>query len=59
MKSLTSQPCADVFNAACPSRAVLEQLSEKWSLLILHLLTGGPKRTSDLKKAIGGVSKRC
>lgn len=56
-------PCPDrrtgnVFSAACPSRAVLEHLSEKWSLLILHLLADGPKRTSDLRRAIGGVSEK-
>lgn len=57
------KPCPDrrtgnVFSAACPSRAVLEHLSEKWSLLILHLLADGPKRTSDLRRAIGGVSEK-
>ncbi|MCA0422467.1 MAG: helix-turn-helix transcriptional regulator [Proteobacteria bacterium] len=48
----------NVFNADCPSRAVMEQLSEKWSLLILHLLAEGPQRTSDLRRAIGGVSEK-
>lgn len=48
----------NVFSADCPSRAVLEQLSEKWALLVLHLLQRGPQRTSDLKRAIGGISEK-
>lgn len=48
----------NVFFAACPSRAVLEQLGEKWAMLVLHLLGEGPKRTSDLRRAIGGVSEK-
>ena len=48
----------NVFSAACPSRAVLEQLGEKWALLILHLLSDGPQRTSDLRRAIDGVSEK-
>ena len=47
-----------VFNAACPSRALLDLLSEKWALLVLHLLGQGPQRTSDLRRAIGGVSEK-
>ena len=48
----------NVFSALCPSREVLEQLSEKWALLILHLLAEGPRRTSDLRREIGGVSEK-
>lgn len=58
MKPIRRPSHGDVFNADCPSRTVLEHLSEKWSLLLLHLLADGPKRTSDLKKAIGGVSEK-
>lgn len=58
------QPDADcilrgnVFNPACPAREILEQLSEKWSLLLLHLLSAGPRRTAELRREIGGVSEK-
>ena len=47
-----------VFNPACPAREILEQPSEKWSLLLLHLLSAGPRRTADLRRDIGGVSEK-
>ncbi len=50
---------ADVFKQDCPSRLVLETLAEKWALLLLHTLAaGGPRRTSDLRRAIGGISEK-
>lgn len=49
---------ADVFKQDCPSRLVLETLAEKWALLLLHTLAGGPRRTSDLRRHIGGISEK-
>lgn len=48
----------NVFSADCASRAILETLAEKWSLLILHALIDGPARTSELRRRIGGVSEK-
>lgn len=53
-----SAPRADVFNLRCPSRAVLEQLAGKWSLLLLHRLGEGPRRPSELRRAVGGISEK-
>jgi DNA-binding HxlR family transcriptional regulator len=49
---------ADVFKAGCPSRAVLEMLAEKWSVLLVHMLARGPARTSELRRQIGGISEK-
>jgi DNA-binding HxlR family transcriptional regulator len=54
-------PCeihGDVFNAGCPSRAVLEILAEKWALLLVYKLAKGPARTAELKRKIGGISDK-
>lgn len=51
-------PRPDVFNAHCPSRAILELLAEKWALLIVHTLSGGPLRTAELRRAVGGISEK-
>ena len=48
----------DVFNPACPSRAVLETLAEKWSLLLLHRLGEEPRRPSELRRSVGGISEK-
>ncbi len=51
--------CAgDVFNAFCPSRAILEVLAEKWALLLIHTLADGPARTAELRRRIGGISDK-
>ncbi|MBL8588696.1 MAG: helix-turn-helix transcriptional regulator [Methylobacteriaceae bacterium] len=48
----------DIFDARCPSRAVFETLAEKWSMLILHRLVEGPRRPSELRRSIGGISDK-
>ncbi len=48
----------DVFKAACRSRLVLDLLGEKWALLILHSLADCPKRTSELRRHIDGISEK-
>jgi DNA-binding HxlR family transcriptional regulator len=49
---------ADVFSAACPSRAALELISSKWALLIVPALAEGPVRNNELMRRIGGVSQK-
>lgn len=49
---------ADVYAEACPSRAVLELIADKWTLLIMPALKRGPMRNGDLMRLIGGVSQK-
>jgi DNA-binding HxlR family transcriptional regulator len=49
---------ADLFNARCRSREVLDMLAQKWSLLILHSLAGGPKRTAEIRRHVDGISEK-
>lgn len=51
-------PTADVFNSQCVSRNVLDLLAEKWSLLVIHSLSLGPKRTGELRRHVDGVSEK-
>lgn len=48
----------DVFSAECRSREVLDMLAQKWSLLILHSLDEGPKRTAELRRHVDGISEK-
>jgi DNA-binding HxlR family transcriptional regulator len=48
----------DAFLAACPSRQLLDTLSDKWSCLVLSALADGPQRYSDLGRTIAGVSQK-
>lgn len=53
-------PCFEpnVYAEACPSRAILELVADKWTLLIMPALRRGPKRNSDLMRLIEGVSQK-
>lgn len=42
----------------CPVRNVLDQLGDKWSVLIITALAERPYRFGELKRAIGDISQR-
>mgnify|MGYP001393645306 CR=1 FL=1 len=48
----------NVYTEACPSRAILELIADKWTLLILPALRRGPKRNGALMRQMGGVSQK-
>ena len=48
----------DAFIAACPTRKLLDRLSDKWVTLILAALAGGALRYGDLSRKIAGVSQK-
>jgi len=37
---------------------VLARVGEKWSILIIMMLSGGPRRFTQLKRSINGISQR-
>ncbi|MHC3472878.1 winged helix-turn-helix transcriptional regulator [Streptomyces sp. 7R007] len=43
---------------ACRTRVVLDIVGDKWSLLVVRHLRHGPRRFTELKKAIDGISQR-
>jgi DNA-binding HxlR family transcriptional regulator len=57
--SLRRQFPEGVFQAACPSRTVLEHVSSKWGALVLLVLSEGePVRWSELRRRADGVSEK-
>lgn len=48
----------DAFLKACPSRALLARIAEKWTLLVLVALDGGPMRFGALRRRVEGVSQK-
>ncbi len=48
----------DAFLAACPSRQLLDRLTDKWATLILCALADGEQRYSELSRTIAGVSQK-
>jgi DNA-binding HxlR family transcriptional regulator len=48
----------NLYDAGCPSRAVLDHVTSRWGSLVLGILLRGPHRFSELRRAIGGVSEK-
>ena len=49
---------ADVMQADCPSRQVLQHMTTRWAVLVMIALAPGRLRFSQLKRRIGGISER-
>ena len=52
----TYQP--NVLNSQCPTRKALELIADKWTTLVIHILSGGTYRYSDLHRTIDGISQK-
>ena len=48
----------NAYVAECPSRQVLDALSDKWVTLVLTALESSPQRYSELSRTIAGVSQK-
>jgi DNA-binding HxlR family transcriptional regulator len=53
----TSTP-GNPFNAGCPTREVLDRIGDRWTVLVIESLEGGPQRFSELARTIEGVSQK-
>ena len=42
----------------CPVREILDRIGDKWSVLVVGLLADGPRRFSELRRSIDGISQR-
>lgn len=51
-------PRGDVYAANCPTRQLLDRIADKWSALILLLLSREDLRFNALKRRIEGVSQK-
>jgi DNA-binding HxlR family transcriptional regulator len=43
---------------ACRTREVLDIVGDKWSLLVVRRLSQGPRRFTELKREVDGISQR-
>lgn len=49
---------ADVYSAPCPSRAALDRIADKWTALLVGALVDGPRRFSELRADVEGISEK-
>ncbi|MFD0362080.1 winged helix-turn-helix transcriptional regulator [Nocardia sp. GCM10030253] len=48
----------DAFVAECPTRQLLDRISDKWVSLVLIALADGPRRYAEINRVIAGVSPK-
>ena len=48
----------EAFERGCPTRAVLEEVTNRWAPLILAALLSGPQRFSALNVRVDGISQK-
>ncbi len=44
--------------ADCPCRLLLDQIADKWSILIIAALKGGPLRFNMVKRSLEGITQK-
>lgn len=47
-----------VLAAQCPSRQILQHLTNRWGVLVMIVLMKGTKRFSEIRREIDGISER-
>lgn len=48
----------NVYDAACPTRQVLDRIADKWTALVIGVLEGGARRFSEIQRQIDGISQK-
>ncbi len=56
LAAMPTRPC--VLNAACPSRAVLARIGDKWTALVIRSLAGRTLRYNELQREVAGISQK-
>lgn len=46
-----------IYRADCPSRVILDQIADKWSMMVLEVLRE-PRRFNAIKRRLDGVTQR-
>ncbi len=48
----------DPYAANCPTRTMLDRIGDRWTVLVVGLLSGGALRFSQLGRRIDGISQK-
>jgi DNA-binding HxlR family transcriptional regulator len=46
------------FAVDCPSRILFDQFADKWSMMVLTVLDGGPQRFNAIRRRLEGVTQK-
>lgn len=53
-----ARPLWNVYKASCPTRQVLNCISDKWAVLVMGCLLERGRRTGELRRDIEGISQK-
>ena len=48
----------DYFSAACPSRQLFDQVTDKWSMMVLSVIRAKPLRFNTIRRHVEGVTQK-
>lgn len=46
------------FSVDCPSRTLIDQIADKWSMMVLVVLDAGPMRFNAIKRRLEGITQK-
>jgi DNA-binding HxlR family transcriptional regulator len=46
------------FSVECPSRLLFDQIADKWSMMVLTVLDGGPLRFNAIRRHLEGITQK-
>lgn len=53
-----STPDLPCFHVDCPTRLLFDQISDKWSMMVLTLLNSQPLRFNAIKRSLQGITQK-
>jgi DNA-binding HxlR family transcriptional regulator len=51
-------PGFDPYDPECPSRQLVDRIGDRWSVLVVGVLSDGPARHGELARRVAGVSPK-
>lgn len=51
-------PRGQVLSDLCPSRSILTDVTSRWSILVLYVLSERTMRFAEIRRGIGGISEK-
>lgn len=57
-ESSTVTIAPECFSSDCPSRALFDQIADKWSMMVLTVLDDGPHRFNAIMRRLEGVTQK-
>ena len=48
----------DPYNPDCPSRQLVDRIGDRWTILVIGVLSDGPARHGDLARRVAGISPK-